>query len=266
MPYHCEMKWFLIAFLAVVCVCANAQTKNYNTENEKWFVGTVHLKNGQSVSGRLNYNFVVDQLKVEDNLGKQKNHGAISVARFELWDSQEKRTFHSLPLSLNEKGKVVNGKSGQAFFQELYRNDKYIVLSKHLFEVDHEKGHYIPTYQPMPNGTVPAKVRSYEAIVEKVVQVIFLADRSRNLTACLQKTVSKERYNNGGWWNLFPRYDQELDQSNTKKVVAKFRQASSNCFKDFFGRDYAKFEKAIKDQDLDKRTLSGLITAMKSMN
>ena len=246
----------LLTFIIVIPV--KGQFKNYNTESEIWYHGTVYDNQGNATDGLINYNFVVDniRLKVGDEITTliPKN-----VSRFTLEDStSSKHDFYSVPFDFQKQGREV-----PTFFMKIYQNDNYLLLSKHFIDFKNDK---IPV--PYVNATV-------KIVKEKVSQVIFIADGKKEITPCLEKKKVQSLtldsitlgYNDGYYYSnknadASHYNERHLETSSTSIAVDKYKLTDSNVFKHYFGSKYGQIEDYLQKNEIDIQTIDGLIKAI----
>lgn len=236
-----------------------AQFKNYNTEDQFWYDGTVVLNSGEELNGRVNYNFVVDIVRVEQESGTLRALIPNKVSHFFFNDSSITRTFYSLPFDI-----IDQEQRNRTFFQEVYRDKNYMILSRHL--IDFNK-------IDMPVG-INGVGANFNIVKEKVFHAIYLANMEGLLVPCLERksTVSSSLsevgliagslYLDSNPENI-ARYNQkDLSKSSTTVEVSRYKLIEKNCFETFFGDQYGKFRAFVKKNDLDTKTINGLIKSL----
>jgi len=102
-----DKKYMLLGLCIVIFLNAHGQFKNYNTEREIWYLGTVYDRDNHSIEGLINYNFVVDNIrfKVDNEITTliPKN-----ISKFILeYSSSIKYEFYSIPFDFQKRGKEV---------------------------------------------------------------------------------------------------------------------------------------------------------------
>jgi len=218
------------------------------------------LKNGNTLTGMVNYNFVIDQVKYKNNDRPEQNFSPVSVAHFLLYDDGRKKKFHSLPTDLNFKGKRLNGKETYSFFQEVHRNGKYMVLTKHLVEM--QNGGFGTLVQGVPGPSI-------NLAKEKVTEFVYIADRNQRITSILKRKKSKDRSLIGVGLtgisdDIFAsNYSQKLELSNTEKIIDRYYFTNKRNLKDALSSDFAKFQNVMKERDWDIKTMSGFVNTLR---
>lgn len=237
-----------------------AQFKNYNTEDQFWYDGTVVLNSGEALTGTINYNFVMDLVKIKSPDGEIKTLIPSNVSHFVLSDSSNTNNFYSLPFDIYDQEK-----RNRTFFQEVYRNDHYMILSRHLIDIKNVD---------MPVGANGIAV-NFNITKEKVFQVIYLANMEGLITPCLERKKVVNNTLTGialmlGWdgsINKLPESEtnyteRRLSKSNTETEIERYKLIDKDSFEDFFSEEYQSFDIFVESNDLDIRTIEGLIMGL----
>lgn len=241
----------------------HAQYKNYNTESSIWHQGFVVTGEGRKISGTINYNFVVDQIRFKSASGEVKTLIPRNTRSFTLVDSTGTRVFHSLPHDLKKNGRKVS-----TFFQEIYRNKTYAILSKHHLDYNHSQPALTsstPAVGTTTNRTDPNSYNNFNFASEKVIETLYLANRDGQIISVFQGKKATD-------WTRYlthrTRYkDNKLKSSNLQKEVKKFRYIDNKHvidqkLKSFFAKDYRQFERYVEANDIDLKTVGGLIESL----
>ena len=259
------MKGICIFLLGIALCAVNhglfAQFRNDITESQYFSEGTVYRPGGKELDGMVNYNFVDDQVTLRTSNGDEKTFTARDLTWFVMEDSVGTGRYYSLPFDVKQVGMPE-----MTFFYEVYRNDEYMVLAKHLVS-------YLNTQFSIAGYTS-------QHAHEKVLQVIYLANREGKIVDCLEKrkswnsTLLGDNYFDPNYafserqaaFMLTNRLEENaldtLSQSNTLKEIKQFNLADRRCFKDFFGSQYKQFDAYVKSNDLNIKTIEGLIRAL----
>lgn len=256
--------WFMIP-LEAFC-----QIKHFNTESEYWFDGVLYLKDGRSFNGDINYIFVNDLVRIRNSRGQIKTLVASNVSEFVLFDSLEDRRFYALPYDV-----ASNGIKVPLFFEALYSNESYSVLSRHVVK-----------HKIVDNRTSGQDFSGMGAVpVEKVYQVIYLADTQGKIMALLERRKSLRFIHQSDYIpnKVFSNYENaKFKKSATQKEVKKYCRAKDEKstyensfldldliditdqanFKDFFGKDYRRFKAYVESKKLNPKKLEDLVPAL----
>jgi hypothetical protein len=132
-----------LSIIALTICVSNAQTRNFTTENSRWYNGQIQLKDGQIVKCKLNYNFVTDVLQAEHN-GERVSYSVRTISSFTYLDESimEEMTFYALPIWNVQYRKTI-----PTIVELLYIKNGYAIFSKHSFSFDQRNVGYID-----PNG------------------------------------------------------------------------------------------------------------------
>ncbi len=235
-----------------------AQFKNYNTEKDIWYDGTITDQSGKTARGLINYNFVVDQVKIKFASGKVQTMIPNNTRSFTISDANVTQTFHSLPFDLKGNGRHVN-----TFFKEYYRDGNYAVLSRH--QLNFTPANIIaesPSAGSRSVSTNPARNDpSRNNAKELVIETIYFADRKGNIIPIIHGKKSANwnpHLSQKGKYN-----EKKLKQSSVDKEVKKYKFVNyKDNFREFFGKDFKAFKKNSEDNNLDLRTIEGLIESL----
>lgn len=228
-----------------------AQFNHYNTEKEIWNQGEVYLNSGEVLVGLVNYNFVTDQVRVDQN-GDIQTFLPQRVSSFILDDTLGNLAqYVSLPFDLKNTGKKV-----PSFFLMVYRNSEYAVLSKYV--ITYAGGDFGGATAGIGNASFKSPL---DQVTEYVSQQIFLADKSARIEVCLDKSIST--FMSVFWDSKAEEYSgNTLAKSVRYREVEKFNIPDKEAFQSFFREDYPTFSRYVKDQDLDLHYIADLITAL----
>ena len=237
-----------------------AQYKNYNTEKEIWSEGEIIDRSGRKIKGLVNYNFVVDQVRVQLPSGEIITKIPSNTRSFTIVDSTGTQTYRSLPCDILENGR---SRLIPTFFQELYRNENYAVLSRHHL------GFMNPavlrsslsarnaSVSANPDHTIPNRANVKELVIETIyfankqgtIIPIIHGKKSANWTPHLSQKI---RY-----------HEKKLKQSNRNKEVKKFKFVDYEYnFRTFFGEDFKAYKIYTETNNLDLRSIDGLIKSL----
>ena len=236
-----------------------AQVKNYSKESLIWHEGTLRLKSGEVITGKMNYNFVSDIVSVRKD-GATQIYIPEKVSDFVFQIGDEKVEYYSI----DYKRKDYSGEQATNIFEKIYQNNHYLVLSSHYLESDKLKDKKIPLVHTIMDQEKKNEREQQLNMIggkEKVFQGIFLMDLNGNFEAILEKkkdrTFSKMAHNAYEW-----EPTEFEDNSATNKQVSKFKLIDSIALRQFLGIDYYAFEKYAKSKKLNIKTLDGLIQAL----
>jgi hypothetical protein len=237
-------KIFLVVLFSLCFQSLRAQLINYSKESQDWFEGVVYLETEERIKVLINYNFVVDHLKIKRD-GKESVLLPRKVISFKYKDSVNIKEFLSLSYDYDKSGRKADG-----FFQVIHQNSHYLLLSKHIIDFTKQEQGALLT---LTGGVAPGKVN---IINEKVSEMIFLMDREGNLMACLEKKKGK----NSSIQNS--KIDKTPQKSLTEKEIKKYKLLEKRVFEDFFDAQFRQFNDYVEINNLNIRTLEGLIQAL----
>ena len=201
------------------------QFKNYNTESEFIYPGTIKLLDGEVIIGNLNYIFVSG---VVTNIVDTITYGAEQVLFFELKDeeSQSKQQFYSLPYDVNN-----SGRNGAVFFEVLHENKQVAILSRHYVETKQRKRRVGAAVNGV-GGFIPMNQRK-----EKVFQEIYIATKTGQIWPYL-----KVRKSTSIQYSLKQHAEysenRKYEESKTDKEVSNYRITNDKVISDLCGRYY----------------------------
>jgi hypothetical protein len=123
---------YTLSVLGLILIYQGAfcQLKNFNIESSRWANGTIHLINGQTITGELNYNFITGILKYREK-DSEIPYTANKVLYFLLSDTSNyfQQKFYSLPYTA--EGTTSNA---FVFYEVIYENSTAAILSRHEFK------------------------------------------------------------------------------------------------------------------------------------
>lgn len=240
-----------------------AQFKNYNTEKEIWKEGVLYPISGEKIEGEINYNFVVDQVRVRAPGREEQIFVPHSVNYFIVEDSTEVQVSYSLQFDYLKKGNRV-----YTIFHKLFSNEHYMLLMKHITENEYKKFYQNNQLSVNTYGSTDGYFQNYYE--EKVIRIIYIASKNGDIVPCLEKKVKRTQtydwlsyVNPIGYHNNPTKYkSKKLKKSVTDKEVKKYKLVDRQELKDFFGHYYFRLERYIEKNNLNIKTLDGLISAL----
>ncbi|MCG8385041.1 MAG: hypothetical protein MJA30_05835 [Cytophagales bacterium] len=243
------------------------QFENYNTENERWFPGTVQTMDNKILTGELNYNFVSQALRLRQS-GQIETLNAEKVMYFELEPGEStQKVFYSLPYKDESRDR-----ERAVFFEVVHEGKGLALLSRHVFEMKEKR-------RPINNDPLSNNPPSfYLDRSESVTQVIYLANASgvikpylvgrakkwtdfllRNphpnamaMDPGLQPGYENEEYN-------LKYNEKKLKESNADKEVKRFKFIDKNALSESIGADFHRLEYFIESNKIQLNTIEGLI-------
>lgn len=252
------IRYVLSLLLLSVVSFANAQFKNYNNEQDLWFPGHIFLDSEEVLSGDINYNFVTDQLRFK--LGEDiQTLPADRVISFQFTTDQVTEiNYITAPYDL-----YGSGYKRDTFFQMLYKNEDYAVLSKHQLEIiDGSRSKNIAgeTFDPIPWKTVKERTSEHIYLAGNHGTIIHFSEKKKsNITSLMHVSnyeLVKYRYN-----------EQKPTGSKVKDgihhiEIEKYKLDKKANLRKLFGKYMSSFEKFVDLKELDLRYLQDLCTAL----
>ncbi|MEM6524658.1 MAG: hypothetical protein AAF693_12725 [Bacteroidota bacterium] len=256
------MKALFICTLIFTCLVPNAihgQFKNYNTENEQWFQGRIKLLSGRSIDGELNYNFVSQVLRLRES-NNIEIYNAEEVLFFLLITSNdESELYYSLPYLDQDYGR-----KRAVFFKVLHETKKLAILSRLIFEF---KDRNWPL-DSNPNAANSLSIAPADYKVEKVQEVIYLADNKGTIRHYMEGKKSKslsstlgydESFYRAGGKSVLKYNDDKFKSSQVDRDVRKYKVIDKDIVLEFLDDEYYNVQEYIKENQINLSTIKGLI-------
>lgn len=167
---------YTLSVLGLILIYQGAfcQLKNFNIESSRWANGTIHLINGQTITGELNYNFITGILKYREK-DSEIPYTANKVLYFLLSDTSNyfQQKFYSLPYTA--EGTTSNA---FVFYEVIYENSTAAILSRHEFK--YKEKTYGRGFYPDPS-TGTSYGLSVNTGTEKIKERLYLINNAGQL-------------------------------------------------------------------------------------
>ena len=245
------------------------QFKNYNTENERWFPGTVRTMENETLEGELNYNFVSQALRLRQP-GQIETLNAEQVIYFELeQENNAPKVFYSLPY----KDEAFD-RERSVFFSVIHEGKGIALLSRYLFEF--KDNHWLLD----PSNSTSTQTTDLQPVVtdlkiEKIMEVVYIANASGSIRPYLEGKKSKnfslynlnyqERLIEAAEEDEHPgkrelKYNEKkFKESKTAKEVKNFKIIDKNALSESTGAEFRRLESFIERNNIQLNTIEGLI-------
>ena len=163
--------------LTLISLASNAQFKNFNTEEQNWYQGEIHLNSGEIIKSYVNYNFVMDVVRHKNEKGIEA-HNSRKVSFFTYYDPHSKSTrkFYTLPFRADEFGRKV-----PFFFEALFESQNLAILSRLSLNENNQGVSDLANFYLIQTTGRSIKFREFR--LEFVRENIFLADKKRKYSA-----------------------------------------------------------------------------------
>lgn len=247
------------------------QHKAFSKEHEIWLDGYAYLNSGEKVKGKINYNFVSENIRVQQG-DEIKTLPANKVNRFIQYDStRQKITYYSFPISRKGKKSVINTHIGlkakndqYSFLLVLHQNNKGALLSNLDINIK-----YTNSGPGNVNG-IPIGI-GFEKHKEKIEERIYFLDKRGFPIEILEgrldkfKTVRVTHVTDAAKYektnfnpNQTSNQESDLNNSLTLKDADKFSVSNKDFLEELDPRNYRKLEAYIEKNEVDIKTIEGL--------
>lgn len=210
------MKKLLLLVFTVLTVGAHAQNVDENRlELNLWHAGEVTLKNGRVVKGKINFNYVINMIRVQSD-GKLNTFNHKQILEFQVFKEDEDRTVYY---------KSLNLPIGDKIYEVVGEDEEKALLVTTIIDREAETeytnlGFYNPRYRynalpPTPGtpGTrtyvVSRKAESFYIIrntgkIDEIGTIVITRNNSRGQ---LKSTIKKKKL-----IKILKEYDPNIEQ------------------------------------------------------
>lgn len=252
------MKILVTTILLLILIYpVHSQNNKFANEDQIWLDGYAYLTSGEKIKGKINYSFVTQTIQVK--IGKAiKTYPAKDINRFIRQNSQgEKSEYVSMFVPLIAKGDIDKFEFGYKVIKESnqfllvnHKNTRAAVLSnlcidrENYFDID-------------ATGSTTTR----EVLIERV----YILDERATPIPILLRLVDKRHKYKAGSSEYIMAYDEKANQytkktpKNLKKEDPNYKLVNKDFLEELDSKNYRKLEAYIEKEDIDIKTVEGLI-------
>lgn len=210
------MKKFFFLLLVIITASAHAQRFDENRlELNLWHPGEVTLKDGRVVEGKINFNYVIDMIRVQSD-GKLNTFNHKQILEFQVFKEEEDRNVYY---------KSLNLPIGDKIYEVVGEDEEKALLVTTIIDREAQTeytnlGFYNPRYRynalpPTPGTpgtrtyTVSRKAESFYIIKNtgKIDEIGTIVITRENTRGQLKSTIKKKRL-----IKILKEYDPNIEQ------------------------------------------------------